>query len=182
MATSTEFAVQGARELADLLTAAPDRVANNVMRGAMRAGAVVIRDLARKMAPVGDAPLPKHGKPPTPEKPGDLRRGIQVSSRIERSTNEVTAKVGITRAAFYGRFVESGTLESGQTRRSRRSLARGRRRHHATTNYPFMRPAADEGAEGAAQAIVDYATNRIESEVAGAGIFLQGFDPAEKEF
>jgi HK97 gp10 family phage protein len=129
----------GGKELYDKLTMLPDRVAVNVMAGATFAGVKVIRDLARKLVPILD--LSKWGGP---HEPGALLAGIFVGRTRSHDRNVVGAIVGIGRDVWWGKFVEFGT-------------------RHARA-YPFMRPAADEGKEGAVDAVIEYAGKRIEEE------------------
>ncbi len=133
--------IQGGKELHDRLLALPDRVAVNVMAGAMYAGAKVIRAAARKLVPILD--LSKWGGP---HEPGALLAGIFAGRTRSRDRNTVGALVGIGKEVWWGRFVEFGT-------------------RHARP-YPFMRPAADESKEGAVAAVVEYAGRRIETEAA----------------
>ena len=141
MADSVKIEMQGAAELEARLRALPDRVAVNVMAGAMYAGAKIILGLARKLAPIMDL-----SKWNGPHEPANLLRNIFAARTRSHDRNSVGAKVGIGKEAFYGRFVEFGT-------------------RHAKA-YPFMRPAADSGKEGAVAAVVDYAGRRIEQEAA----------------
>jgi HK97 gp10 family phage protein len=134
-----DISLTGASELVARIEALPDKVANNVMSGALYAGARRIRDEARRRAPILD--LAKwHG----PREPGVLRQNIVARRSRSRSQHEIFAKVGITRDAFYGHFIEYGT------------------RHAAA--YPFMRPAVDTSQGSAAQAVVDYARERLDAE------------------
>jgi len=133
--------IQGGEELEARLKTLTDRVAINVMAGAMYAGAKVIRTAARKLVPIMD--LSKWGGP---HEPGNLLANIFAGRTRSRDRNTVGALVGISAAAFYGRFVEFGTK-------------------HARA-FPFMRPAADESKEDAVAAVTEYAGRRIEIEAA----------------
>lgn len=164
---SGQFELTGASEVADLLSALPDRLADNMMRGAMRAGAAVYRDGARRRVPTGSPPLPRG------EKAGTLRRAITISAR--RVGDQIISGVRILKAGFYWRFVEYGTAGKANVRGI---FTRGTRGHHATKPYPFMRPTFDGDTQAAAGAVVEYCQTHIESAVAGQGIYLQGFDEA----
>ncbi len=135
-----DIQLQGASELIAKLQALPDKLANNVMTGALFAGARVIRDEARRRVPILD--LTKWGGP---HEPGALLQAILARRSRSRSRNEVLARVGISYDAFYGHYVEFGT-------------------RHARA-YPFMRPAYDTKGGDAAQAVIDYAAGRLEAEV-----------------
>ena len=156
--SSMEFKLTGGEALAELLTAMPDSMMTNVMRGAMLAGANVIRDRARELCPVAS------GYTPPGHEPGHLKKCI-VSGRTRGDQNSVGAMVGITPAGFYGRFVEFGT---GATAGSGKGVHH--RAHHATRAEPFMRPAADEEAGAAGQAVIDYASQRVVEAAVGAGL------------
>jgi HK97 gp10 family phage protein len=149
-----ELTITGGKELADLLAAMPDRAANNVMRGALYAGAVVIRDEARRLAPLGHPPLPKG------ESAATLRKGI-IASRGRGTRGTLVAKVHLSKEAWYGRLVEFGH------RIAKGGALRGRRRGRVAGNvpaHPFMRPAFDSKREAAVAAIIAYAHRRIEAD------------------
>lgn len=149
-----ELTITGGQELADLLSALPARMANNVMRNALYAGAAVIRDEARRLAPLGHPPLPKG------ESPATLRRGI-VATRARGSRDTLAAKVHLTKDAWYGRLVEFGhRIAAGG------SLRWGRKRGRqvgAVAPHPFMRPAFDSKRQAAVDAIAEYAREKIQA-------------------
>jgi HK97 gp10 family phage protein len=156
-----EITITGGKELADLLSKMPVRAANNVMRGALYAGAVVIRDEARRLAPVGHPPLPKG------ESPATLRKGI-IASRGRGTRDTLVAKVHLSKDAWYGRLVEFGhRIAAGGNLRWGRSRRWGRQRGHvvgAVAPHPFMRPAFDSKRDAAIAAIAEYAHRRIEAD------------------
>lgn len=135
-----DIQLQGARELIAQFEALPQRIADNVMSGALYAGASLIRDEARKNVPILD--LEKWGGP---HEPGELLQAIVARRSRSRSRDQVIAKVGITYEAFYGHYVEFGT-------------------RHARA-WPFMRPAYDSKGAEAAQEVVNYAKERFEAGV-----------------
>jgi len=141
MADGVKIEMVGGAELANRLKQLPEKVATNVMVGALYAGARVIRDAARKLVPILD--IEKKGGP---HEPGNLLANIFASRSRSRDRSTVSAKVGISKAAFYGHFVEFGTK-------------------HARA-FPFMRPAADGSREAAVSQITAYASGRIEKEAA----------------
>jgi HK97 gp10 family phage protein len=159
--------IQGGKELQEKLRTLPDRIAINVMRGAMYAGARVIRDIAIRKAPElaidysgkllrllsrsGEV-LAKMKPPKHPHIPGLLKKSIVAQRTQSRDRNTVGAKVGVTSSAFYGHMVEFGH-QKGKGRSS-------------APPHPFMRPAADEGAEEAIRVMAEYAGRRIEQEAA----------------
>jgi HK97 gp10 family phage protein len=133
--------IVGGKELHDKLLTLTDRVAVNVMVGAMYAGATVIRAIARKLVPIMDL-----SRWNGPHEPGALLAGIFAGRTKSRDRNTVGAIVGISKEVWWGRYVEMGT-------------------RHARA-FPFMRPAADEGKEAAVEAVAEYAGRRIETEAA----------------
>lgn len=137
-----EISLSGGPELIDLFKQMPEKMAEKVLRGGLYAGVRVMQDHARSLVPVLD--LEKGGGP---HEPGFLLQNIKVSTR--RRGDEISGKLGITREAYYGHFVEFGT-------------------RHAPA-YPFMRPAADAAAGDAAQAVIDYASARCERELSKPG-------------
>lgn len=148
--------VAGLKELQAALKELPQRIARNVLRGAVGAGAAVIRNEAKARAPVstGDA---RAGHPP----PGTLRRSIyQKQIRELSSAVKQTFYVGVRKGkhyrnqgkkgnlsqdAYYAKFVEFGTAKMAAR--------------------PFMRPAFEAKKGEAVQAIKDYLAKRIPEEV-----------------
>lgn len=150
--------IAGLSELRAALRALPQRIARNALRGAVNAGASVIRAEARARAPVYTGEVAK-GHPP----PGTLKRAIYQKQIAELSSlmNQVFF-VGVrhgkkyrnqgkkgdkSQDAYYWRFVEFGT--SNMSAR------------------PFMRPAFEAKKRDAVEAIKIYLTERIAREVAG---------------
>ncbi|HJV92174.1 MAG TPA: HK97-gp10 family putative phage morphogenesis protein [Azonexus sp.] len=125
----------------DSLFAALDRVPRNAQRKTLRRGvqrgAAMIRDEARRIV---------H------RRSGKLAKQIRVaSSRGSGQRGVVAYKVGLTKAGFYGRFLEFGHIARGPGGK----LAGGTRRRYAqrvvlkaegrfVPPYPFMRPAAEK--------------------------------------
>ena len=147
--------LEGASDLAVLLRAMPGRMATNVMRGAIRAGAAVFRDEARARVHIGHDPLPKG------HDPGQLKRDITVASSRAQD-GEIVSGVYIKARSFWWRFVEYGTQA--------KAAVRGKRSHHSTKAYPFIRPAADEGNAKAAARVVEYASARVVAAAMGQGL------------
>ena len=65
MAIDREEVLTGGRQLDDLLKTLPKNIQRNILRAALREGGVVLRQEARRLAPVED---------------GALRRSIRVST------------------------------------------------------------------------------------------------------
>lgn len=148
--------VAGLKELQVALKELPQRIAKNVLRGAVGAGAAVIRNEARARAPVSTGDV-RAGHPP----PGTLKRAIyQKQIRELSSAVKQTFYVGVRKGkqyrnqgkkgnlsqdAYYAKFVEFGTAKMAAR--------------------PFMRPAFEAKKGEAVQAIKDYLATRIPEEV-----------------
>lgn len=161
------FEMKGLAELSQALKELPDRIAKNVLRGAVNAGATVIRKEAELRAPEYHGDVSK-GHPP----PGTLKKSIR-QKRIANASNDgrqiyiVYVKKGTTYTyanstkgrrkkmaantyqteggVFYWRFVEFGTSKMAAR--------------------PFMRPAFEVKKQAAVEAIRDYLAKRIPKEV-----------------
>jgi HK97 gp10 family phage protein len=145
--------VTGLKELQEALKQLPVNIGKNVLRGATRAGAAVIRVEAKNKAPVYTGPMAK-GHPP----PGTLKRSVyqkqirELSSAVQQ-TFYVGVRIGKDRKdnkgrsldAYYWRFVEFGTAKMPAR--------------------PFMRPAFEAKKMEALYAIKNYMAERIPREV-----------------
>lgn len=148
--------IKGLAELNRALSQLPDRLARNVLRGSVAAGAAVIRREARERAPRAVGPMPA-GQPP----PGTLKRAIYSAQarRLSGLLQQVyhvgvvsgkrakigKAKSGKSKDAYYWRFVEFGTVKMAA--------------------QPFLRPAFEAKKLEAVEAIRRYMAERIEREV-----------------
>jgi HK97 gp10 family phage protein len=149
--------VEGLAELRAALRELPQRIARNVLRGAVSAGAAVIRKEAKARAPLYTGKVAE-GHPPA----GTLKRAIYQKQINELSslTNQVFF-VGVrhgkkyqkqgkkgdkSQDAYYWRWVEFGTSKMAAR--------------------PFMRPAFEAKKNEAVAAIKTYLTDRIAKEVA----------------
>ncbi len=148
---STEFEVQGLKELFDKLQRFPVKLKKNVMRGAIRAGAKLVADEARRKAPVLSSPDPRRVM-------GALAKSVRVMSTGVRNgvvKGGVVAgggKTSVGRGAdkvaadvFYAHFVEYGTQKMAP--------------------QPFLRAAVDTKVQAAIDATAQYIRDRVESEL-----------------
>jgi len=144
--------VTGLRELEAALKSLPDRIARNVLRGAVAAGAAVVRKEARDLAPKSEGPQSDG------HVPGTLKRAIYQKQIRERSSLlQQTFFVGVRRGrsakssakgvidAWYAHFVEFGTSKMSAR--------------------PFMRPAFEGKKRSAVDAIRAYLLSRIPNEI-----------------
>lgn len=145
--------ITGLKELRAALLELPKGIGRNVLRGAVNAGAAIVRAEAKSRAPQYTGSV-ANGHPP----PGTLKKAIYQKQIRERSNDQLqTFFVGVRQGrsarktkkglidAFYGRFIEFGTSKYAA--------------------HPFMRPAFEARKESAVQAIKDYLEKRIPEEV-----------------
>lgn len=148
--------VQGLKELSQALKALPENIARNVLRGAVNAGARLVREEARQKAPVMQEAVPNH------QPPGTLKRSIVSTfvrelSNLQQVTYFVAVRQGkryrhqgkagtLSQDAYYWRFVEFGTSKMSAR--------------------PFMRSAFEAKKQEAVQAMAEYLAKRIPDEVA----------------
>lgn len=146
------FGVTGLAAIEKRLQALPDKLALNVMRGAVRAGAVVVQREARAKCPTGKQEYHWLGKKGTKGrwlvKAGELKKkGIRVrlAPRKKRAV-PIEYWVYVSKRYWHWRFLEFGTVKMSAR--------------------PFMRPAFDTMKEKATEAIREYASRRIDKEIA----------------
>jgi HK97 gp10 family phage protein len=140
--------ITGLADLEKLLEDFSDRIAKNILSGAIRAGAVVIQNEARRTAPQSaeEHQAGRKGKK-VMVSPGNLRKNIKVRSAPRKSkTQPVEYWVYVSKKAWYWTFVEFGT---------KKMQAR-----------PFLRPAFESRKQEALDRIKEYLAARIEKEAA----------------
>lgn len=133
-----------------MLDSLPQKLEANIMRSALRQGAKVLAEEAKRNVPVMD---------------GDLRDSIRVSTRSRRGVVSATVKAG-NKKAWYWRFVEFGTAAHNIAGKKggflsfgglfRKSVA-----HPGAQAKPFMRPALDSKANDAIQAVGEQIRKRL---------------------
>lgn len=186
---SREIAVTGLAELGKFLEQLGPKIAKNVARGAMRAGANVVLHEARRLAPEA-APSARNARRYGGFR-GALRKSLRVSTRSRGMQVTASVKSG-DEVAYYARWVEYGTREhfitvdpkvrpSRWTRRGikiysirtlNRMAARGSLKigsafvgssvkHPGAKPRRFMRPALDTKAAAAVVAAGEYMKARL---------------------
>ena len=150
--------VSGLADIQRMLDTLPAKIEANVMRGALRAGSNVIRDEAKRLAPV---------------KGGALRASIRVSLRLKAGRIAAQIKAGDKRA-WYAHLVEFGTARHWIKPKNRKSLffsglAREIVDHPGGRPVPFMRQAFDAKATAALDAVAEYARTRLPKELRKVG-------------
>lgn len=204
---TTLMRLSGAKELEDLLKRLPRDLAVEALEKAALAGATVIRNEARRRAPIG----PGGGKDwkGRPKRPGQLRRSISVI-KVRVSSGAFSYSVGLRRKsrAFYGRFLEFGAgphiisvrtardftgkrhnrpvfYAAGEKVTGRKSMAlvlasgqfRDLVRHPGVPARPWLRPALDEGRGKAIAAMGESLAASIER-ILGSRTYIRGFRAA----
>lgn len=171
--------VSGLAELQKMLDELPAKIEANIVRGGLRTGANVIKEEAQRLVPVDE---------------GDLKDSIRVSMRSRKGRVQASIKAGNAKA-FYAHMVEFGsarhwikaTKKPGRmTRKGMKDYSIGTMNriakaggslvigksfvgdeiiHPGAQKKPFMRPAIDNKAEEAIEAMANYLRDRIPKEV-----------------
>lgn len=142
--------VKGLDQLQKLLDALPAKMEANIMRGGLRAGAMVMREEVRITAP---------------RRTGTLAAGVKVSTRSRQGT--VSAVVKTTgKHAYLAPWLEYGTAAHKITPKRAKSLFLGGMfvsgvDHPGSRPKPFMRPALDTKATAALVAVGEYVKKRL---------------------
>ena len=152
--------IEGLKELANALRELPARIGKSALRGAVYAGAKVIKDEAKQRAPQYTGPV-SEGHPP----PGTLKRSIIIKQIREKSSQShqtfyVTVRKGkkyqkqgkkgnLSQDAYYASWVEFGTAKMSAR--------------------PFLRPAFESRKSAAVEAIKSKLSARIEEEATKLG-------------
>jgi len=154
-----EVQLRGLQELHRALDTLPDKIQQNVLRGAMRAGAKVMAQQAKAMAPRGRS--------------GRLGRSIRYSSQFDRKAQRMVGRASSGKgskgransaSAFYARFVEFGTKpHTIKANPPRKILAIGvpSVRHPGSMAKPFMRQAFAQSKIAATTAAASYMRKRL---------------------
>jgi HK97 gp10 family phage protein len=155
--------LKGGKELAAFLESLPANVERKIMRGALRAGAKVIKEEAARL-------LDSNGSVKT----GELKRGLKVSARAKGGV--VTASVKTRgRHGYVANWIEFGTAAHWIKPKNAKALAYNgivvdAIQHPGARPKPFMRPAADTQAAAAVTAAAEYIKKRLTKEgLEGAG-------------
>lgn len=155
MAVQLNIKLQGFDVLKQRLSALPERLRRNIMRGGIRAAAAVIRGVARNLAPLG--------------RTGNLRRSIQVSTRAFRD-GRIEGKVTAGgKLAYYANIVEAGArAHQISVTRAAKALNLGGRvlvkkvQHPGFQGRRFMERAANQSEAAASDAFAKYVNNRVD--------------------
>lgn len=148
-----ESNIAGGKELDELLRTLPLKIEKNIMRTALRAGAVVL--LAEARANV-------------PRKSNALYKSLRVSTRLRKGQVTASVKAG-NRKAYYAYMVEFGTRAHTEDPAGDATMVLGGSprkvvNHPGATPRPFMRPAADTKFQEATRAITNALRARLTAE------------------
>lgn len=155
--------VKGLDELQKFLDQLPAKMEKNIMRGALRAGANVVKDEAKKNLTQNQSVVT-----------GLIRDGIKVSTRYRRG--KVTAAIKATGDHDYiAHWLEYGV--AAHSLRKKAKLKSGKYQgtgtlHPGFKEKPFMRPALDGRASAALVAVGEHIKKRLTK---------QGIDTADVE-
>jgi len=144
--------ITGLADLERRLKELPDKLAKNVLRGAVRAGAVVVQKEAKNLCPASaEAHYLGKGSKRVLIQPGELKRkGIKVRSAPRKDSKyAIEYWVYVSKKFWHWKFLEFGTVKM-----ARKS---------------FLRPAFDSQKEKATAAIRDYMATRIDKELGKLG-------------
>jgi len=175
------FHIQGLDEVRRNLQSLPQRLGNAVARRGLYAGAKVVRDEARRLAPQPPAKAKKGSS-----RTGKLKKAIGAESRgvfkdasgkptEHRAVVLIRKPKGASRnVRSYAHFVEFGTRPHAVGKgsilnpfnRSKKKRKQVGRRHPGTSPQPFMRPAFDTKKFEAVHAIVDTTKAELAKELA----------------
>lgn len=148
-----ESNITGGKELDELLKSLPLKIEKNIMRSALRAGAVVL--LAEARANV-------------PRKSNALYKSLRVSTRLRKGQVTASVKAG-NRVVYYALMVEFGTRAHIEKPKAGvfMNVAGSPRKvvnHPGAAPHPFMRPAADTKFQEATRTITNTLRARLTAE------------------
>lgn len=182
--------IHGLAELQQTLDQLPAKIEANVLRGALRAGANVIADEARRQVPVKTGQLRESIRVSVRPFPGGKlvatvkaggRFKVYASGKAIKGAAYKTARAGGKpdyHAPFYAHFVEFGTARHWIKPKSRKSLfiaglLKELVDHPGARPKPFMRPAFDTKVRAAIEAMADYIRTRLPKEFKKLGTGYQ---------
>lgn len=144
MAVVGAVTISGAKELQKKLKGLPEKVANKIIRKALRSGAKIIERQAEINAPVLT---------------GQLKKSIKVKSAKRRKKGEIGVSVITGKGDFKGDQFYASFLEFG-FKRGKRELGDDRQK---VGPYKFMEPAFEAKKEEAARTIEQEMLSGIEA-------------------
>ena len=157
--------IAGLKELQDALQKLPENIAKNVLRGAVNAGAAIIRDEAKLKAPILHDAIP--------EKSGPTQQTYFVTVRKGKKLQGQGKKGNKSQDAYYASWVEFGhwinttgrAIGGGRGKDAKRAAAVAAGHNKYVAAHPYMRPAYEAKKFDAVEAIKAYLQKRIPKEV-----------------
>ena len=151
----SEPTITGLAELQRALDQLPAQIEKNILRGALRAGAKVQLQEAKRLVPAESSG----------PHPGALRDSLRISTSARNGTVRAQVKAG-GKKAFWARWVEFGTAKHLIKAKPGKSLFFGGRNvpevmHPGAKKRPFMRPALDGTFTAAVEAAAAYIRKRL---------------------
>jgi len=147
------YSIKGGKEVAALIAQLPVQIETKLLRNGLAAGANIIRDEAKALAP---------------KKSGLMAEAIKTVRRSGTPDGEVVVKIRLKGPhAYLGLMIEYGVKTHLIWVRSKKDLAINgvvighRVWHPGFAEKPFMRPALDSKAGEAVQAVVEYVAANI---------------------
>lgn len=158
-----EVRIDGLDDLMRQLDELPIKVERNVAGGAVRAGAMVLRDAARANVHSVMGALRKSIRVSTRARSGEVRASIYAGGKATKTGQD-----------FYALSVEFGTHPHDIKPKNRKSLffaglMREVVRHPGARKKPFMRPALDAHWRDAVERAAEYIRDRLPKEVEKLG-------------
>lgn len=146
--------LKGGKELQELLNQLPAKIEANVVRGGLRAGAIVIKNAIQDACPVDD---------------GDLKNSVKVSGRIKKKYGLISYRVRVgDKKAWYAHLIEFGTKAHEIRAKDGKSLfigglMRTNIHHPGARPKPFIRPSFDQHEQQALDVATDYMRKRLKT-------------------
>lgn len=160
---SEDIQIVGLAELKLALDEFPDKLQNNVMRGAIRAGLKQIANEAKSRVPVATGALKKSIRVSARIQDGNVVGFVKAGSRVKGGSQ----KSGAARGAFYAHMVEFGT--AAHVIRSLNAKALGIAggfaksvKHPGAQMHAFFRPAIATKSQAAMEAFAAYIRKRLD--------------------
>lgn len=146
----SDVQIKGFAELQKALETLPAKIEANIMRGALRAGAVVIKKEIAQNVPVQTA---------------TLKQGLKIKTRNKKGFVTATIRTA-GKHGFVARFLEFGVATHEIKAKDGSSLFFGsifvdKVTHPGISPKPFMRPAFDRSTNEAIQAVGKYIGKRL---------------------
>lgn len=177
--------IDGLAELQRNLDELPAKIEQNILRGALRAGANVIADEARRLVPVQSGQLKESIRISVRQIRGRIVATVKAGGRFKvyKGGNAIKGALYKTdrgpgsvdyHAPFYAHLVEFGTARHWIKPRNRKSLfiaglLREAADHPGARPKPFMRPAFDSKSRAAIDAMAEYIRKRLPKELKKVG-------------